>query len=223
MSFLLFLWFSDFSSVTWGFTSLFLLMILFWKKGLDEERLSGFSFSSQNNGRRTKNRSQKVAGCGTFALIISCPCLISFDHTRPCWLLHSFGKMKAQDEHWPHNSVMPGPWEKSRGLSVLGTVGSKRIKETCLPLWCEWKHEAQRANSLERKSNKQPGLVVSWKSKWIGKCHNKPQIATEITGHSFYPACLDISCSFWNSLKKTPYLEFLKPRGENWEATVSCP
>lgn len=110
--------------------------------------------------------------------------------------------MEDQAECWLHSSIMPGLWEKSHGLSVLGMVGSKGIKGTCLPLWCEWKHEAHTASSLE-KSNKQPGLVDSWNSKWIGKCHNKPQIATEMAGHSFYPACLDIMFFLKQSEKYT--------------------
>jgi hypothetical protein len=66
-------------------------------------------------------------------------------------------------------------------------------------------------------------LVDSWNSKSIGECHNKPQRTTEIIGHKFYSDCLDTNCSFWNSLKNIPHLEFSKSQGENGEATIPHP
>lgn len=143
--------------------------------------------------------------------------------------IHSHGgfsmalaKTKARDEFWPHSSIMPGPCKMWRDLSVLGMVESKGIKGTLSPLLV-WMKTWSTSGELSWKSNKQPGLVGSWNSKWIGKCHNKPQIATEITGHSLYPACLDISYSFWNSLKNTPYLEFFSPRERIERPLFFCP
>lgn len=182
----------------------------------------------------SENRSQKVFCCGTVTLRVTYPCVTSFGHTPKqgfsmIWLntgqaVTSHSGARVAVVRWKartgasHTAQLWQELEKRGIISALRWLGIRGPKKLFSPtVWM--KAVAHRESMSEDPTESLPWLF-SWKSQWVGEHYNKPQMTTEIIGRSFYADCLDISCSFWNSLKNIPHLEFLKPQGENWEATI---